>query len=222
MYLDRDGAAEGWLRGSALLGVSAIIGASVTGCRDAPSPPLTLAEQVRETYLGEALDAFAAWEITLPAGQFVAMGVRSLPPEDPRLRIDFWFDDDEGEPIRYSRSETFLDGNELDVTVFDDLTGDQLPELAAEVLDTLAGARSILLLGAQGSVDDVLAHEDAGWHLSVGAANPPRRGECWLEVWALEPIPDSLAPGWRYLPITPRGLGGLLSTPPTCGVFPDD
>lgn len=190
--------------------------ALLPGCRRPGGETLDFPDRVRASYTSPEVDAFASWETSVGPERLLAVALRSFPPYDPVLRIDFWMADVNGAPYRYARSEVFSGANEIEVSRFEDLSGDGVPDLAAEIMDTLSGSRSVLLLGARGTVDDVLDVVARGWLFTVGPPRVPESAACAIRIWALDPAPDSLAAGWRYLPVTERGVGRPQSRLPPC------
>jgi hypothetical protein len=166
----------------------------------------------------------AAWTWTSPAGTvFVIVDVESAIEGVVQAVADLWSVTD-GTPRRIARSQVMPSVASMRALVFEDVTGDGIPDLLGAIADSAEAEYPIFLPGARANLIDELEIAGAGYHFDIGEPNTPAvlpgRGGvgCALRLWATEPVPDSLPAGWRFLALR---RGGTLDTPapvaPACG-----
>lgn len=160
-------------------------------------------------------DAVAAGVFTLetPAGVYVLVDVQSTIPGLVQGRADLWLVDSSG-LRRIAHSDVMPAAAEIGAYVFDDITGDGLPDLFGYVADSAGTAFPIFLAGAAGGMSDEIAVAAPGWVFAVEDSLPSvyagPLGPCALRLWVEEAPPDGSGPGWRYMPLL---RGGTLGPP---------
>jgi hypothetical protein len=219
---------SGALRAAALLTVAFL---ASPACRGRPgvgeatgTPEERAAYAVRARYTSADVAPSAAWTWTGPTGTvFVIVDVESAIEGVVQAVADLWSVTD-GTPRRIARSQVMPSVASMRALVFEDVTGDGLPDLLGAIADSAEAEYPIFLPGAQANLIDELEIAGAGYHFDIGEPNTPavvpgRGGAgCALRLWATEPAPDSLPAGWRYLALR---RGGTLDQPsavaPDCG-----
>lgn len=166
----------------------------------------------------------AAWTWDAPDGTiYVMVDVESAVEGVVQAVADLWAVTD-GTPRRVARSELMPSVASMRALAFEDLTGDGIPDFLGVIADSAEAEYPVFLPGAQASLVEEIQTAGAGYRFDTADSNAPAvvpgRGglACALRLWALEPAPDSLPAGWRYLPLL---RGGALERPsplaPDCG-----
>ena len=179
---------------------------------------------MRDQYTGRDAVANAAWTWTSPAGPvFVMVDLESAVEGVVQATADLWMVAD-GKPQRVARSELMPSVASMGVFVFEDLTGDGLPDFLGVVADSAEVEYPVFFPGARANLTEEIETAGSGYHFSTDEENPPTvlRGPgglaCALRLWADEPAPDSLPAGWRYLALMRAGeLAKPSAVPPDCG-----
>jgi hypothetical protein len=182
---------------------------------------------VRTRYTSSDQVASAAWAWLAPdSAVFVMIDVQSTIEGVVQGRADLWTVSG-GEPTVLGRSAVMPSMASLGGYVFEDVTGDGLPDFFGFVADSADTAYPVFLPGARGALVEEMEIAGSGFRFSLGEANAPTivRGPgglaCALQLWVEGPAADSLPAGWRYLAL---GRGGQLQrpsvTPPPCGRGP--
>ncbi len=129
-----------------------------------------------------------------------------------------------GTPRRVARSQVMPSVAAMRAIVFEDVTGDAIPDFLGAVADSAEVEYPVFLPGAPANLIDELETAGAGYRFDLAEPNPPsivpgRQGRgCALRLWAMEPVPDSLPSGWRYLALRRGGaLASPSPLPPDCG-----
>jgi hypothetical protein len=154
---------------------------------------------------------------------FVMVDVESAVEGVVQAVADLWSVTD-GSPRRVARSQLMPSVASVRALLFEDVTGDGIPDFLGTVGDSADVQYPIFLPGAQANLIDELETAGAGYHFDTEDPNAPsvlpgREGSgCALRLWALDPAPDSLPAGWRYLALLRGGaLDRPSPTPPDCG-----
>jgi hypothetical protein len=179
---------------------------------------------VRDHYTSSDQVAAAAWAWMAPDSTiFVMIDVQSTVEGLVQGRADLW-SVSAGVPTALGRSAVMPSMASLGSFLFEDLTGDGLPDFYGFVADSADTEYPVFLVGARSALVEELEIAGAGFRFSLDEANAPTilRGPgglaCALQLWVEEPAGDSLPAGWRYLAL---GRGGQLErpsvTPPSCG-----
>lgn len=179
---------------------------------------------MRDQYTARDVVANAAWTWTSPAGPvFVMVDVESGVEGVAQATADLWMVAD-GKAQRVGRSELLPSVASMGVFVFEDLTGDGLPDFLGAVADSAQVEYPVFFPGARANLTEEIETAGTGYHFSTGEENTPTvlRGPggqaCALQIWADEPTPDSLPAGWRYLALLRAGeLAKPSAVPPVCG-----
>lgn len=180
---------------------------------------------MRDQYTARDAAPNAAWTWTSPAGPvFVMVDVESAIEGVVQATADLWKVSD-GTPQRVGRSEVMPSVASMDVFVFEDLTGDGLPDFLGVVADSAEVQYPVFFPGARANLTEEIETAGSGYHFSTDEQNPPSvvRGPggraCALQIWAEEPAPDALPAGWRYLALLRAGeLAKPSPLPPVCGM----
>ena len=202
----------------------------LAGCKskDAGGTPATAEERaafaVRDQYTARDAVANAAWTWTSPAGPvFVMVDVESGIEGVVEATADLWMVLD-GKAQRVGRSELLPSVSSMGVFVFEDLTGDGLPDFLGAVADSAQVEYPVFFPGARANLTEEIETAGTGYHFSTGEENAPTvvRGPggqaCAIQLWAEDPTPDSLPAGWRYLALLRAGdLAKPAAVPPVCG-----
>lgn len=179
---------------------------------------------MRDQYAARDAVANAAWTWTSPAGPvFVMVDVESAIEGVVQATADLWMVAD-GKPQRVGRSEALPSVASMEVFVFEDLTGDGLPDFLGLVADSAQVGYPVFFPGARANLTEEIETAGSGYHFSADEQNAPTvlRGPsgraCALQLWAGEPAPDALPAGWRYLSLLRAGeLAKPTPLPPDCG-----
>lgn len=182
---------------------------------------------MRARYTSSDQVASSAWAWTAPdSALFVMIDVQSTVEGVVQGRADLWTVSG-GEPTLLGRSAVMPSMATLGAFVFEDLTGDGLPDFFGYVADSAETRYPVFLPGARSALVEEMEIAGAGFRFSLDDANAPTvlRGPgglaCALQMWVEEPAADSLPAGWRYLAV---GRGGQLErpsvAPPPCGGAP--
>lgn len=182
---------------------------------------------MRARYTSSDQVASSAWAWTAPdSALFVMIDVQSTVEGVVQGRADLWTVSG-GEPTLLGRSAVMPSMATLGAFVFEDLTGDGLPDFFGYVADSAETKYPVFLSGARSALVEEMEIAGAGFRFSLDDANAPTvlRGPgglaCALQMWVEEPAADSLPAGWRYLAV---GRGGQLErpsvAPPPCGGAP--
>jgi hypothetical protein len=174
-----------------------------------------------------APDAFAsgAWTAAAAEGTYVLLEVQSALPGIVQVRLDLWLVHDSTATL-VGRSDPFAAAAEVGAVVFEDLTGDGLPDLVGWVGDSAGTRYPVVVPAARGAMADALDVAAPGWRFDVEDSLPrvlpgPGARPCALALWAEAPTRDGTAPGWRFLRIERGGgLGAPTSQAPRCGPGP--
>jgi hypothetical protein len=202
----------------------------LVGChaKDAGGAPASAEERaafaVRDQYTARDVVANAAWTWTSPAGPvFVMVDVESGVEGVVQATADLWMVAD-GKAQRVGRSELLPSVASMGVFVFEDLTGDGLPDFLGTIADSAQVEYPVFFPGARANLTEEIETAGTGYRFSTGEENTPTvlRGPggqaCALQIWADEPTPDSLPAGWRYLALLRAGeLAKPTAVPPVCG-----
>lgn len=204
---------------------------ALAGCRGRPAPRADVstpeeraAYLVRDAYTARDVTAAAAWTWTAPSGTvFVMVDVESAVEGVVQAVADLWAVTDSA-PSRLARSQVMPSVAALRAFVFEDLTGDGIPDFFGAVADSAEVEFPVFLPGARANLIEELETAGAGYHFDTGEPNPPAvmrtpgGRACALQLWATEPAPDSLPAGWRYVALL-RGsqLDKPSPVPPVCG-----
>jgi len=178
--------------------------------------------EVRRAYAGPDAVAGATFTWTAPTGVvFVLVAVESGVPGVVQARADLWVGGDSA-PVRLGRSDVMSSAANIGAFVFEDVTGDGLPDLLGYVADSSGAAYPIFLAGARGMMPDQIEVAARGYRLSAEPEEAPHvyqgsHGACALVLWAEAPVPDGAPPGWRFLPLLASGgLGSVSAAAPDC------
>lgn len=179
---------------------------------------------MRARYTTSDVDPAAAWTWTAPGGTvWVIVDVESAVEGVVQAVADLWAVAG-GTPRRVARSQVMPSVASIRALVFEDLTGDSVPDFLGTIADSAEAEYPVFLPGAQANLIEELEAAGAGYHFDTADPNGPavlpgRAGRaCALRLWALEPAPDSFPAGWRYLPLLRGGgLGRPSPLPPDCG-----
>jgi hypothetical protein len=202
----------------------------LAGChaKDAGGTPASAEERaafaVRDRYTAQDVVANAAWTWTSPAGPvFVMVDVESGVEGVVQATADLWMVAD-NTAQRVGRSELLPSVASMRVFVFEDLTGDGLPDFLGAVADSAQVEYPAFFPGARANLTEEIETAGTGYRFSTADENPPTvmRGPtgqaCALQLWAEDPTPDSLPAGWRYLALLRAGeLAKPIPVPPVCG-----
>jgi hypothetical protein len=206
----------------------AVAAADCRGARENAAAGLSAEEQaasaVRTRYTSSDQVPSSAWAWTAPDSTvFVMVDVQSTIEGVVQGRADLWTVSG-SEPAALGRSAVMPSMASLGAYVFEDLTGDGIPDFFGYVADSADTEYPVFLPGARGALVEELEISGAGFRFSLDEANVPSvlRGPggiaCALQLWADDPAADSLPAGWRYLAF---GRGGQLArpsvAPPACG-----
>jgi len=214
------------LAGAAMVaGCAVLAGACAkdrTAAGAAPGAEAQASFRVREAYRAADAVPAALYTWTGPAGLvFVLVDVESGIQGVPQARADLWVAGDSA-PVRLGRSDVMSSAATIGAFVFEDVTGDGLPDLLGYVADSAGTSYPIFLAGARGMMAEELETAAAGFRLSAEPEEAPRvvageHGPCALALWAEAPAPDSAPTGWRYLALRPAGeLAPPSAQPPQC------
>jgi hypothetical protein len=185
--------------------------------------------QVRGRYTATDAGATGAWAWTAPmGGTFVLVDVQSTEEGVVQGRLDLWAVTSQqvqavGQSAVMSSAATF------GAFVFEDVTGDGLPDFLGFVADSAEVAYPMFIPGASGMMTDELELSAPGWRFSTDQRNAPDivrglAGSCALRLWAEEPTPDGQPAGWRFMEIQRRGaqLAPPSAVAPECAGAPSD
>jgi hypothetical protein len=176
---------------------------------------------VQAQYTGRDAVAAGAWTWLAPdSAVWVLIDVQSAMPGIVQARAELWAGDTAA-VTRVGRSDVMPAAAEFGAYLFGDITGDGLPDFFGYVADSAATSYPVFIPGARGAMADLLEDAGRGFTFSTADSTPPQviagpLGACALQLWA-EAAPDSAPPGWRFVPLGPRGM--LLSpvaTEPVC------
>jgi hypothetical protein len=167
------------------------------------------ADQVRRTYRAADLAPAGAYTWEGPGVTFVLVDVQSTIENLVRGRADLWVVSDSG-PVALGRSEVFPAAAEIGAYVFEDLTGDGLPDLLGWLADSAGVAYPVFVPGARGGMREEIAVAAAGWRFELDDELQPQvlpgtTRACALQLWATAEAPDGRGAGWRYLGVLPDG-----------------
>ena len=205
----------GAVRAAALLTAALL---AVGGCRDrgaspgqTGTPEERAAYAVRDRYTSPDVVPSAAWTWTAPDGTvYVMVDVESAIEGVVQAVADLWSVSG-GTPLRVARSEVMPSVASMRALVFEDVTGDGLPDLLGAVADSAEVEYPIFMPGAKANLVDELQIAGSGYRFDIGDPNTPavvpgRDGAgCALRLWAVDPVPDSLPAGWRFLALLRSG-----------------
>ena len=191
--------------------------------RDVSTPEERAAYLVRDAYTARDVTAAAAWTWTAPSGTvFVMVDVESAVEGVVQAVADLWAVTDSA-PRRLARSQVMPSVASLRAFVFEDLTGDGIPDFLGAVADSAEVEYPVFLPGARANLIEEIETAGAGFHFDTGEPNPPGvvrtpgGRACALRLWATEPAPDSLPAGWRYLALVRAGqLDNPSPVSPAC------
>jgi hypothetical protein len=204
---------------------------ALAGCRgragsggDTATDAERAAYAVRDQYTSRDAVPDAAWTWTSPSGTvFVMVDVESGVEGVVQGVADLWTVVD-GTPRRVARSQLMPSVASMTALLFEDLTGDGVPDFLGLVADSAQIEYPVFLPGAQANLIDELELAGAGYHFDTSEQNAPTvlRGPggraCALQLWAEAPAPDSLPAGRRYLGLLRGGrLDKPSPVPPDCG-----
>lgn len=197
---------------AAALTLAACGGGETGGVASDSSAAARAAERVRLEY--RARDLVAAGAFTWSAAGdtiFVLVDAQSSIDGLVQARADLWMATDSA-LVPVGRSDVMPSAAEFGAWLFEDLTGDGLPEFLGFVADSAGVAYPVFIPGAPGTLTEEIALSAPGFIFATDDSLPSLmrsgRGPCALRLWAEEPAPDSAPAGWRYLPILPDG--GLM------------
>ncbi len=179
---------------------------------------------MRERYTTPDVVASAAWTWTAPdSSVWVVVDVESAIEGVVQAVADLWTVSG-GAPRRVARSQLMPSVASMRAIVFEDLTGDGVPDLLVAIADSSEDEYPVFLPGAPANLVDEIESAGAGYHFDLAEPNTPAvlRGPdgrgCALRLWASDPAPDSLPAGWRYLAFQRGGeLARPFPVPPDCG-----
>lgn len=165
--------------------------------------------------------AAGAWTWTSSDGLvWVLVDVQSAVPGVVQARVELWAGDT-ASVTRIGRSEVMPAAAEFGGYVFEDVTGDDVPDFLGSIADSAGVSYPVFIPGIRGAMADQLEDAGRGFVWSLDDATPPQvvHGAtglvCGIQLWA-EQGPDSLPAGWRYLQFGRAGLGPPSVTPPAC------
>ncbi|MGD0484073.1 MAG: hypothetical protein ABSB58_05380, partial [Gemmatimonadales bacterium] len=151
----------------------------LAGChaKDAGSTAASAEERaafaVRDQYTARDVVANAAWTWTSPAGPvFVMVDVESGVEGVAQATADLWMVAD-GKAQRVGRSELLPSVASMGVFVFEDLTGDGLPDVLGAVADSAQVEYPVFFPGARANLTEEIETAGTGYHFSTGEENTP-------------------------------------------------
>lgn len=178
---------------------------------------------MRARYRAPDVEAAGAWVWTSPDSiHYVLIDAQSAVQGMVQARLELWMANDTDAAV-YGRSETLPSVAEVGAYVFEDLSGDGVPDLFGYVSDSSGVTYPIFVPGSRPGMTEEIALSAPGWRFSLDDEHAPQvyrdsGGACALQLWAEEPVPDNGAAGWRWLSVHADGrLTPPASTAPTCG-----
>ena len=188
------------------------------------TPEERAAYAVKGQYTAPDVIANAAWTWTAPDSVvFVVVDVESAIEGVVQATVDLWSVAD-GAPQRFARSELLPSVASLSALVFEDLTGDGIPDFLGTVADSAGVEYPVFFPGARANLTEEIQMAGSGYHFSTDEQTPPAvlRGlsgmACAVQLWADGSVPDSLPAGWRFLALLRNGaLDKPMPLAPPCG-----
>ena len=177
---------------------------------------------MRRQYTSPDAEAAGGWTWTSPRGAiWVLVDVQSTVQGIVQGRADLWVSGDSG-AILVGRGQPMPAAAEIGVYAFEDLTGDQLPDLFGYIADSAGVSYPVFIPGARGALAEEIEVAAPSWVFHIDEDHTPQvvRGAspCALQLWAGTPAPDNGPEDWRYLAILPHGqLGAPAPSAPDCG-----
>jgi hypothetical protein len=189
----------------------------------ATTPDARVADVVRGKYRANDVEAAGAWVWTAPDGiRYVLVDAQSAVQGIVQARVDLWMASDTDAAL-FGRSEALPSAAEVGAYVFEDLSGDGVPDLFGYVSDSAGVSYPVFLPGSRPGMTEEIALAASGWRFSLDEEHTPQvyrdaGRACALQLWAEDPVPDNGAAGWRWLIVQPDGrLSVPAVAPPACG-----
>jgi hypothetical protein len=212
--------------GRAAVAAAALIVAAA--CRREAPPPATgaqagnAAEIVRARYAAPDAEAAGAWVWnSRDSLTYVLVDAQSAVQGIVQGRAELWLANDHDAAL-YGRSEALPSVASIGAYNFEDLSGDDIPDLLGFVSDSAEVSYPVFIPGSRAGMTEELAIAAQGWRFSTEEDHVPRPFSengvtCALQLWVEENAPDNGPPGWRWLVLERNGnLHAPMATAPSC------
>ena len=180
------------------------------------------AETVRARYTASDLEAAGAWVWVGPDSlTWVLVDAQSAVQGLVQGRAELWLANATDAEL-YGRSEVLPSVATIGAYVFEDLSGDGVPDLLGFVSDSSETSYPVFFPGSRPGMTEEIAIAAPGWRFSTEAEHEPKPFAeagvtCGLALWALEGAPDNGPEGWRWLALQRDGtLSAPMAAAPSC------
>jgi hypothetical protein len=211
--------------GAAALILAAACRREQAPAQDAPGDQpagAALAETVRARYTAPDVEAAGAWVwVGRDSLNWVLVDAQSTVQGIVQARAELWLANGQAAEL-YGRSEVLPSVAAIGAYVFEDLSGDGVPDLLGFVSDSSEISYPVFFPGSRPGMNEEIAMAAPGWRFSIEEEHAPQAFAeagvtCAIQLWAEDGAPDGRPAGWRWLAM--QRDGGLLApaaTPPSC------